>query len=149
MYRDHSHDPFLRAILENVEDDLPRLVYADWLEGRGDPRAEFIRVQIALDRLAWGDPRQPELQAREADLWQEYGQDWKADLPDLDDSFSWGDFHRGFPVAQVEVSHPRNRGVVNEVNRHADYIEGVCKRFNRWVDQLNPASLLLECELLR
>ncbi|MEK6236728.1 MAG: TIGR02996 domain-containing protein [Planctomycetales bacterium] len=36
---------FLAEIVENPEDDDPRLVYADWLEERGEPRAEFIRVQ--------------------------------------------------------------------------------------------------------
>ncbi|MDW8244817.1 MAG: TIGR02996 domain-containing protein [Thermogemmata sp.] len=33
------------------DDDLPRLVYADWLDERGDPRGEFIRLQIARARL--------------------------------------------------------------------------------------------------
>lgn len=41
--------PFIRTILENPDDDGPRLVYADWLEedGRAE-RAEFIRLQIKL-----------------------------------------------------------------------------------------------------
>jgi uncharacterized protein (TIGR02996 family) len=39
----------LDAVLENPDDDLPRLVYADWLDENGDPkRAEFIRAQIAM-----------------------------------------------------------------------------------------------------
>jgi uncharacterized protein (TIGR02996 family) len=40
-------EAFLRAIREAPDDDGPRLVYADWLEERGDPRGEFIRVQCA------------------------------------------------------------------------------------------------------
>jgi uncharacterized protein (TIGR02996 family) len=38
---------FLRAVRDNPDDDLPRLVYADWLEEHGgDPEwAEFIRIQ--------------------------------------------------------------------------------------------------------
>jgi uncharacterized protein (TIGR02996 family) len=40
---------FLRAICWSPFDDGPRLVYADWLEERGEcARAEFIRVQVAL-----------------------------------------------------------------------------------------------------
>jgi uncharacterized protein (TIGR02996 family) len=40
-------DALLRAILLNPADDAPRLVYADFLDERGDgPRAEFIRVQV-------------------------------------------------------------------------------------------------------
>ena len=45
-------DAFLQAICENPEDDTHRLIYADWLEDRGDPdglaRAEFIRLQYLL-----------------------------------------------------------------------------------------------------
>jgi uncharacterized protein (TIGR02996 family) len=38
---------FLKAILDNPDDDAVRLVYADWLEEQGNPdRAEFIRLQI-------------------------------------------------------------------------------------------------------
>jgi uncharacterized protein (TIGR02996 family) len=46
---------FLDAIIDAPDDDELRLVYADWLEEHGDPdRAEFIRVQIELARLAPG-----------------------------------------------------------------------------------------------
>lgn len=37
----------LDDIIANPADDVPRLIYADWLEDHGqDERAEFIRVQI-------------------------------------------------------------------------------------------------------
>lgn len=39
--------PFLDAILANPDDDEPRLVYADWLEERGDQRAEWLRAEVA------------------------------------------------------------------------------------------------------
>jgi uncharacterized protein (TIGR02996 family) len=50
-----SHDAdgaaLLRAIIDNPEEDTPRLAYADWLDERGGganaARAEFIRIQIA------------------------------------------------------------------------------------------------------
>ena len=45
-------DAFLRAIIENPDDDTPRLVYADWLDEHGQSdRADFIRVQCELARL--------------------------------------------------------------------------------------------------
>lgn len=44
--------PFIRAILNSPDDDLPRLVFADWLDEHGDPaRAEFIRLQIEFSRI--------------------------------------------------------------------------------------------------
>src|SRR5262245_49176914 len=36
---------FLRAVIEHPEDDGPRLVFADWLDERGDPLGDFIRTQ--------------------------------------------------------------------------------------------------------
>ncbi len=40
-------DALLAAVCAAPDDDLPRLVYADWLDENGDPdHAEFIRVQI-------------------------------------------------------------------------------------------------------
>jgi uncharacterized protein (TIGR02996 family) len=40
---------FLRDICANPEDDTPRLIYADWLDERGEEaRAEFIRVQCEM-----------------------------------------------------------------------------------------------------
>ncbi|MFK8115321.1 MAG: TIGR02996 domain-containing protein [Rubripirellula sp.] len=41
----------LREIIGNVEDLDARLIYADWLDERGDPRGEFIRVQCELASL--------------------------------------------------------------------------------------------------
>jgi uncharacterized protein (TIGR02996 family) len=43
---------FLQDIIAHPEDDAPRLIYADWLDDRGQPgdadRAEFIRAQVGL-----------------------------------------------------------------------------------------------------
>ena len=50
-------DGFLQAIAADPADEVTRLVYADWLEDRGDPRGEFIRIEIALDRSSPGDDR--------------------------------------------------------------------------------------------
>jgi uncharacterized protein (TIGR02996 family) len=39
---------FLAAIRAEPEDEAPRLIYADWLDERGDPRAEYLRVEYAV-----------------------------------------------------------------------------------------------------
>jgi uncharacterized protein (TIGR02996 family) len=36
---------FIRAIVDSPGDEAPRLVYADWLEERGDPRAAYLRAE--------------------------------------------------------------------------------------------------------
>lgn len=48
---------FLRAIRDNPDDDLKRLVYADWLEENGEEaRSDFIRVQVELAAMLAGVP---------------------------------------------------------------------------------------------
>ena len=46
--------PFLRAIFNQPDDDTLRLVYADWLQERGDPRAEYLRLDVEQRRSADG-----------------------------------------------------------------------------------------------
>ncbi len=70
----------IRAICETPGDDLPRLVYADWLEERGDPdRAEFIRVQCEAAGLVTFDERHNALRRRARELFEAHGQRWLAD----------------------------------------------------------------------
>ncbi len=48
-------ESFVAAIASAPADDLPRLVYADWLDENGDPaRAAFIRDHVALAKLRPG-----------------------------------------------------------------------------------------------
>jgi uncharacterized protein (TIGR02996 family) len=63
-----SEQAFLQAIIENPDDDAPRLIFADWLDERGDPRAPFIRIQCRLARLPQGDRQVYELWPEEMRL---------------------------------------------------------------------------------
>jgi uncharacterized protein (TIGR02996 family) len=47
-------ESFLRTILDAPGDEAARLVYADWLDERGDPRGAFLRAEVrwARDRPA-------------------------------------------------------------------------------------------------
>ena len=77
----NNHNPFLDAIRETDSDDTPRLIYADWLEERGDPRAEFIRVQCELAKLQPYHERYAELHPREQELLDQYEAQWRSELP--------------------------------------------------------------------
>jgi len=56
------------AVLADPDDDLPRLVFADWLDERGEPaRARFIRAQIALAALPEWDPQSAALRRTRAE----------------------------------------------------------------------------------
>jgi uncharacterized protein (TIGR02996 family) len=52
---------FVSAIAAAPDDDLPKLVFADWLDENGDPnRAEFIRLSVAYFREATAFPPKPD-----------------------------------------------------------------------------------------
>src|SRR6476660_5312168 len=84
---------FLAAIRDRPDDDLPRLVYADYLDERGDPRGEFIRLQIERPTLAADDPRRHDLLAREHELLRAHEEEWLGPLAAIVSSH---EFRRGF-----------------------------------------------------
>jgi uncharacterized protein (TIGR02996 family) len=67
---------FLCDILGHPDDEGLRLIWADSLDERGDPRAEVIRLQIELTHLPEDAPRRAELQAREQALLAAHREDW-------------------------------------------------------------------------
>ena len=84
---------FLDRVCADPDDDAPRLIFADWLEEHGDPRGEFIRVQVALARLQAGDPRRDTLVDREAALLARFHAPWSDPLRGI---AGWTEFRRGF-----------------------------------------------------
>ncbi len=95
-----EHLPFLRAICANPADDLPRLVYADYLEESGEPdavaRAHFIRAQIALTQLTPASKEFREMLAVTNRLSGMYSQDWLWDLPEELHAHGKPQWRRGF-----------------------------------------------------
>jgi uncharacterized protein (TIGR02996 family) len=61
-------DAFLAAIIENPDDDGLRLVFADYLEERGDPRGEFLRIECSLRNLSEVESAYRPVQQRLAEL---------------------------------------------------------------------------------
>jgi uncharacterized protein (TIGR02996 family) len=59
----NDEEAFLRAIAENPDDESCRLVFADWLEERGDSRAEFLRLDCALRRMSGREADYDDVQA--------------------------------------------------------------------------------------
>jgi uncharacterized protein (TIGR02996 family) len=99
-----THDPaLLEAILADPDDDSPRLIYADWLDERGDAdRAEFIRAQCALHGAPADDPRRPAWRGREAALLADHAAEW---LGPLRGQFYLWAFRRGF-LEEVTLNAP-------------------------------------------
>lgn len=86
-------DAFLQAIMDNPDDDAPRLIYADWLDERDDPRGEFIRVQCRLATMARDDERSLPLEQLERRLLEGHQDVWLGTLRPL---LARWTFRRGF-----------------------------------------------------
>lgn len=75
-------EPLLAAIIAEPDDDLPRLVFADWMEENGDPeRAELIRLQCRIALLAYDRPEMKAATAREKELIDANWERWMRAFP--------------------------------------------------------------------
>jgi uncharacterized protein (TIGR02996 family) len=66
-----TEDAFIQAVLASPEDEATRLVYADWLEERGDLRAAYLRAEVEQfrTRQATGNSVLWSLQAQIDPVW--------------------------------------------------------------------------------
>lgn len=109
--------PFVQEVRTNPHDVAPRLIYADYLEESGDPRAELIRVQVELSQLPPGDPARRESELRETALLDEYADEWLAPLKELGaQGLSRRSLQRGL-IERVKVN-------VNSLIEHG---EAICR----------------------
>src|SRR5262245_47789794 len=90
---------FLADIAADPGDDLVRLIFADWLSERGDPRGDFLRVQCELARP--GGLVHLETIGRELTLLREHAHTWKDNPPgNIEVRFERGLLHV-YAAAQV------------------------------------------------
>jgi uncharacterized protein (TIGR02996 family) len=50
---------FISAIVSDLRDEGPKLIYADWLEERGDPRSRFVRELVSAARSLSAETKLP------------------------------------------------------------------------------------------
>ncbi len=90
---------WVARIAEAFDDDAPRLVYADWLQGQGDPLGEFVMLQCERARLERWDPKQKAMREREEHMLAMYRSRW---LPDPQANVEWS---RGF-IERIRITYP-------------------------------------------
>jgi uncharacterized protein (TIGR02996 family) len=163
----------LDYIVANIDEDTPRLAYADWLDENGRPeRAEFIRVQVERARLPAWDAAQVRLRLREQDLLKKHGEAWLAEMPAVEGA-RWEGFRRGIvaevsfasfeamrqsahacravaPVEAVTVRWPRRREAAGEEMRIAELRELSLTGRPTWEDEVrrladSPQLSTLRC----
>ncbi len=107
-------EAFLQRIRAYPDDDAQRLIFADWLDEEGDPRGQFIRVQLALAHLAEHDRAGDNLRIEERQLLAVHRDEWEAQFRGL---VTGAVFRRGF-VDEGKVA-------ARQFVRHADEIFAV------------------------
>ena len=73
-----EEDAFLSAVHANPEDDTPRLMYADWLDEKGDDRGEYLRLLVRLEEVPPKSPDRRELRRRLRELRKLIDPAWRA-----------------------------------------------------------------------
>ncbi len=96
-----DQDALLAAVLHDPDDDAARTVYADRLLAAGDPRGEFIAIQLALETARAGSAKHAELASASAALLKQHGARWSQD------------------VAQFTLKQRYRRGFIYEVAMRA------------------------------
>lgn len=77
------HQPFQDAIRADPESDAPRLAYADWLDQRGAPWADVIRIQCRYADGEWPYNLPWETRVRFEELMQAHQHQWDRGADDL------------------------------------------------------------------
>lgn len=90
-------EALFRSVCDTPRDDLPRLVYADWLDEHDQPeRAEFIRLQCEAHEYCRRFPSLAHARTHASQLAHTLGDQWYAELPSLD-GVAWSSLWvRGF-----------------------------------------------------
>jgi len=127
-----THPPrFLNTILTAPRDDSPRLRYARWLEGCGNPLGEFIRLQCLLAQDSVDEP-QIHVERREQQLLAEYEAHWAKVVAERVD---WCSFRRGF-VEEIALSDRQLIKHGPELFRQIPVFDIHLKTDGKWLDKL-------------
>src|SRR5437762_113242 len=116
-------EAFEQAILDNPDEVANYAAYADWLTEQGDPRGEFIQVQLALESEGLPTSERQKLQRREKALLKEHESEWVGEWAAL--AQETGPEGRG----QLPMPGPKyrfERGCLAEVN--LDLMNLACAR---------------------
>ncbi len=75
-------DALESALVENPDDVATHYAYADYLQEQGDPRGEFIQLQLALEEPQRSETERRQLQARAKELLHKHQCEWLGILAD-------------------------------------------------------------------
>lgn len=142
-----QEDAFLVAIRDEPDDLTPRLVFADWLEERGDPRGEFIRLQCLLSQMDEDDPAAEAFQHRTDELFDRHEDEWVSDPPDVAEEMAI-DFSKDGNFSQMFVSGGKLTTVQGTYQRDGDKVTITSKFGDKEFKQILTVKKLTDTELV-
>ncbi len=112
-------EAFEDAIRANPRDLATVCAYADFLAERGDPRGEFMQVQIALENESLPKAERDALKKQEADLLKKHERDWLGPLAEFTiDAEPVLFYERGKRGTRAPVAHRFTRGLLTRLEFH-------------------------------
>ena len=127
----------LEAALADDPDDLAaHAAYADLLIEQGDPRGEFVRVQLALEDESLPAKERKKLQKREKELLAAHERAWLGELAPL--LLGTPEEQRAMFAAQL---HPSHRNRIEYLAEHIHFRHGWARG---WLDRLECENLTVE-----
>ena len=114
-----THPPrYFQRILACPRDDAPRLLYANWLDGCGNPLGEFIRLQCLLATNLISEPNMF-YERREQQLLADNRLNWSRAIAARAE---WCSFRRGF-VEEVSLTEKQFIQHAAELFQHAPVVD--------------------------
>lgn len=130
-----------QALVENPADLASHMAYADYLTDEGDPRGEFIRVQLALEDPSRSPAERKRLQEQEKALLDAHLRDWAGELAPYLLGENKGDSQ--YEWRAIDVKHSFARGWLHTLDVNNFDVE-----FTRTLTRA-PQSRLLRRLVLR
>jgi uncharacterized protein (TIGR02996 family) len=133
------------ALVADPDDLANHMAYADWLAEQGDPRGEFIQVQLALEDEKKSAAERKKLQKREQDLLKKHQREWLGELARffLDGGDSEEEDEEHIEDADIEVKFRFARGWLDTVQ-----VEMFTTNFIRTLAKAPQIRLLRRLELM-
>jgi uncharacterized protein (TIGR02996 family) len=116
--RDPLRKALEEALSENPDEVAGYMAYGDYLAELGDPRGEFIQVQLALEDTTLPAESRKKLKARERSLLKKHERDWLGPLGPFLVDHDTSDLDQDYYAKHQKVRHAWRRGFLASVEVH-------------------------------
>jgi uncharacterized protein (TIGR02996 family) len=107
----------VRALCADPDDLAAHAAYADWLTEHGDPRGEFIQLQLALAGRSCAAWERPYLHSKAGELFDQHAKQWLGELNAFRPHLTF-QFTRGWlSYLAIDTAHPQLAGALGHTEQ--------------------------------